>query len=549
VFENALTVTQNNVANASTPGYARQIATFEALPFGDGSGDPGGVKSGPLQSTRAEYAEESVRTATSQLGTYEQQVNSLTPLQNYFDLTGKSGVPGALSTLYSAFSTWATNPSDSTARQNVITLSQNVAQAFNSTSGNVAKSASDADTQIRSLVDRVNMLTTQLSGYNAQIEAKSSSDPGLDASVHSTLENLSEIANISVIQQSNGSFTVMLGSQTTLLSGTTQNKLSASFSVPSNPTPSNPLGPPTAQLLDSYGTDVTSTVTGGKLAGILNVRNQVLSSIQGDGNQQGSLNQLAQGFADRVNTLIGFPLFTYNMTDATNIAASLQVSSTASVQQLPSSRVTALTGATVSAPVAITTGTNDSLNLQVDGKTWPSIALNPADVTASDIATDLNYQFGTNGIGAHASVTGNGSLVLSTTNTGNSGAIAILSGSANATLGLTQATPTYQNSANAVALSLANLASANGINGQSFTTYFGGIASSIGTAIANAQAGQSTQQDVVTQTQSLRQQISGVDLNTEATTLLALQRSYQAAAKMVNVIDSLTQTALGLISA
>jgi hypothetical protein len=29
---------------------------------------------------------------------------------------------------------------------------------------------------------------------------------------------------------------------------------------------------------------------------------------------------------------------------------------------------------------------------------------------------------------------------------------------------------------------------------------------------------------------------------------LALQRSYQAAAKMVNVIDSLTQTALGLIS-
>jgi flagellar hook-associated protein 1 FlgK len=393
------------------------------------------------------------------------------------------------------------------------------------------------------------MLTTQLSGYNAQIEAKSSSDPGLDASVHSTLENLSEIANISVIQQSNGSFTVMLGSQTTLLSGTTQNKLSASFSVPSNPTPSNPLGPPTAQLLDSYGTDVTSTVTGGKLAGILNVRNQVLSSIQGDGNQQGSLNQLAQGFADRVNTLIGFPLFTYNTTDATNVAASLQVSSTASVQQLPSSRVTALTGTTVSAPVAITTGTNDTLNLQVDGRTWPSMALNPADVTASDIATDLNTQFGSNGIGAHASVTGNGSLMLSTTNTGNSGSIAILSGSANATLGLTQATPTYQNSANAVALSLANLASANGINGQSFTTYFGSIASSIGTAIANAQAGQSTQQDVVTQTQSLRQQISGVDLNTEATTLLALQRSYQAAAKMVNVIDSLTQTALSLISA
>jgi len=56
-----------------------------------------------------------------------------------------------------------------------------------------------------------------------------------------------------------------------------------------------------------------------------------------------------------------------------------------------------------------------------------------------------------------------------------------------------------------------------------------------------------SQQDVVTQTQALRQQISGVDLNAEATTLLQLQSSYQAASKMVTVIDSLTQTILQLI--
>ena len=33
VYSAALDVTQNNVTNANTPGYARQIATLQALPF------------------------------------------------------------------------------------------------------------------------------------------------------------------------------------------------------------------------------------------------------------------------------------------------------------------------------------------------------------------------------------------------------------------------------------------------------------------------------------------------------------------------------------
>ena len=551
VLENALTVTQNNVANASTPGYAKQVVSFEALPFDEATGDLGGVRNGPVQSTRDEYVEQSVRDATSQLGTYQQQVNSLKPLESYFDITGQSGVPAALSTLYGAFSTWAANPSGSTARQGVITDAQNVAQAFNTTASDVAKTTSDVDSQLSSLVDNLNTLTSQLSGYNARIEAGHSADPGVSASVNSTLENLSQIANITVLKQSNGTYSVMLGSETMLLSGTTQNKLSVKFSVPGSPTPNNPLGPPAATLSDAYGTDVTSCVTGGELAGILTVRNQVLPSIQGDSAQDGSLNQLAKGFADRVNTLIGFPLFTYNASDATNTAASLQVSSTASAAQLPTARVTALTGTAISSPIAITAGTNDSLNLQVDGKTWPAITLNPAGTTAAAVASDLNAQFSALGIGANASVTGSGSLVLSTTNTGGNGSIAILNGTANATLGLMQTTPTYQNGANSAALSLAALANPAGaadeINGQSFTAYFGTIASGIGTAISNAQAGETAQQDVVTQTQALRQQISGVNLNTEATILLQLQNSYQAASKMVTVIDNLTQTVLQLI--
>ena len=642
-FESALTVTQNNVSNASTPGYAKQTQVLEALPYEPQTGASGGVRATVVQSSRDEFVEQRVRAATSALGNYQQQVESLTPLQTQFDISGKSGIPAAFNTLFSAFSNWSTLPQDSTARQNVITSAQGLASAFQQTASNVSQIAEETDTRTGSLVDQVNALAAQLSGYNAQIIAGNQGDPGLDAAINSTIESLSQIASVTTIKQTDGTFSVMLGAQTELVSGKAVNKLTADVYIPASPTATSgaavsvPLqiraavndqlnlkidgttlpsitlkptdtdlaavagdintqlhadgstatasvdgqgrlviasgltgssasvqvlsgsanstlglslsGPPMARIVDSSGNDVTSHVTDGKLAGVLAMRNQVLAAIEGDTNQTGSLNQLAKAFADQVNTILGTPMFTYDQTNATNVANSLQVSAGFTASQLPTAQVSALTGTAVSNPIAITTGTNDGLNLNVDGKTWPAIALNPSDASMSDVVTDLNTQFGRLGIGAQASVNGNtGALVISTTNTGANGSVQILPGTANATLGLTQTTPTYQSGVNGVALSLSALAnSQSAMGGQSYTQFFGSIAAGVGAQLSNATSGQSVQQDLLTQTQSLRQQISGVDLNEEATKVLELQSAYQAASKMVNVIDTLTQTVLGMI--
>jgi flagellar hook-associated protein FlgK len=48
VFERQLITSQNNVSNASTPGYARQSLTLQAKPFDPNGGIPGGVKAGPI---------------------------------------------------------------------------------------------------------------------------------------------------------------------------------------------------------------------------------------------------------------------------------------------------------------------------------------------------------------------------------------------------------------------------------------------------------------------------------------------------------------------
>src|SRR6266496_2035220 len=70
-FDRVLAVTQNNVANASTPGYARQSLLLEAMPFDLISGSIGGVRAGQVASARNEYAEQAVRRQSSAVG-YDQ---------------------------------------------------------------------------------------------------------------------------------------------------------------------------------------------------------------------------------------------------------------------------------------------------------------------------------------------------------------------------------------------------------------------------------------------------------------------------------------------
>ncbi|MDQ2840768.1 MAG: flagellar basal body protein, partial [Acidobacteriota bacterium] len=330
-FQSALTVVQNNVNNASTPGYVTQTQTFNALSFVPGTGANGGVEAGAVVSSRDQFAEQNVRSATSQLGNFEQQVQSLTPLQGQFDISGDSGVPAAFNTLFSAFSNWSTRPNDSTARQNVITSAQSVASAFQQTASNISQVAQSTDAQTSTLVDQLNNLAGQLGSYNSQLSAGGQTDPALDAAVNSTIESLSEIANVTTIKQPDGTFSVMLGGQTELVAGKVVNKLTADVYIPTTP------------LVHS--------------------------------------------------------------------------------------------GGPITVPLHISAGTNDALNLKIDGTTLPTIHLNPSDTSLTALAADINTQFTAAGSTAAASVDTQGRLVLASGSTGASASVQILPGDGNATLG------------------------------------------------------------------------------------------------------------------
>ena len=349
VYDRVLEVTQSNVANSSTPGYAKQSLRLESLAFDPSQGLPGGVTAGQMQSTRDEYAEQAVRRQTSQLGQQQQAATTLTALQAIFDISGDIGIPHALNQFYQSVSAWGQSPSSNAARQTVIERATDVAQSFQSSAIALQNLARDTETQLKSTVDQVNRLVGEIRGYNQVILQTVSGphDMGVDAQVHADLESLSQFIDFNAVRQDDGTTTILLNGRTPLLLGDRQFTISAQMAMPSNPAPVHTNAPPSARLLASDNSDITDQTTAGQLGALLDLRNRVLPAFLGDVYQAGDLNRMAQQFAERVNTILtsgnisdgpppepGVALFRYDAANPTNVARSLSVDPAVTPDQL-----------------------------------------------------------------------------------------------------------------------------------------------------------------------------------------------------------------------
>ena len=458
-FERAMDVTQNNVTNANSPGYADQVPQMVSQPFEANTGLAGGVLE-TTHDTRDSYADAAVQQQLSLQGMYQQLQTTLAPLQNVFDVSSSSPIPSALNQLFQSFSQWSTQPGNANYQTAVIDAAQQTATAFQQAAVQLGHIQTGTTNDIQSTVTQINQDAAAIQSYNIDLTQTSSPDAGLSAQLESTLENLSGLANIQVLKGIGGTVTVLLGNQTPLVIGTQVNAISAGNNTASNS--GNPSASPTISIFDADGNDITNEITSGSLAGLLNTRNSLLPSLIGGGQQVGGLNTLAQGLADTINNVLaqgsttttppyqpGSPLFTYNPASPSGIASSLAVSST---------------------------------------------------ITGSALAA---------------------------------------------------ASPGPPFTANGTALTLAGLdtSTPGPINGEGFTQYFGSLVSTVGNAVNNANAGATAQAGLVAQAKSLQQQVSGVSLDEEAVRLVQLQGAYQAASKVVTVIDQSLQSLLALIPA
>jgi flagellar hook-associated protein 1 FlgK len=65
---------------------------------------------------------------------------------------------------------------------------------------------------------------------------------------------------------------------------------------------------------------------------------------------------------------------------------------------------------------------------------------------------------------------------------------------------------------------------------------------------STASTNQTSQESVVSQTKSLRDQASGVSLDQQAVLLLQFQKGYEATARLLSTLNSITETTINLIT-
>jgi flagellar hook-associated protein 1 len=344
-FEQAIDVVQNNVTNANSPGYAEQVPELISESYQTTNGVVSGGIQEVTQDTRSTYADTAVQQQLSLQGMYQQLQTSLTPLESVFDVSSSSPIPSALNQLFQSFSAWSSQPTNTNYQTGVIDAAQQVAGAFQQAAVQLGQIQTSTANDIQSTVTQINQDAAAVQTYNQQMAQSSQPNAGLSAQLESTLENLSGLANIQVLKGNGGMVTVLLGGQTTLVEGTQVNAIQAVNNTASNN--GNPGAAPNISIEDSSGNDITSQITSGSLAGLVNVNNNVLPSLIGGGQQVGGLNTLAQGLADAVNNVLeqgsttdtppyqaGSPLFTYNAASPSGIAGTLAVSSTITPSQL-----------------------------------------------------------------------------------------------------------------------------------------------------------------------------------------------------------------------
>ncbi|MGH9627105.1 MAG: flagellar hook-associated protein FlgK, partial [Bryobacteraceae bacterium] len=307
-LEQSVSVSQNNVMNASTPGYVRQRMGLKSLDFLPDAGLFGGVSAAGIQGARDQYAEQAVRSQVTLQGAANQSVASLSALENAFPINTASGIPAALNRMFQSFTAWSVAPNSTAAKQNVIAAAETVAQSFQQVATALSKATTDADRDLRGTIDHINNLGEKLSAYNLQRRQQQGVDAGLDAQIHETLEQLSELVDFQALNQEDGTISILIGGQVSLVVGEKSYALEARFEHAVDP-PANAGAVPAARIYDSAGREVTTLTRGGKLGSLLEFRNTTLPHFQGDGQQEGELNRLAKKIADRVNEILsgGYP--------------------------------------------------------------------------------------------------------------------------------------------------------------------------------------------------------------------------------------------------
>lgn len=444
-------ITNQNVANANTPGYSRQVGDLQAtaaypVPAFNSTGRPGQLGTGVqvTQVTRARdaFTDLQMREQLSSQGRWTARQNALAQVESTINEPSSTGISSLLNKYWKSWQEVANSPADASVRTSLIEQGKALATGFVNMRQQLVQQQHDLDNQVSLTVTAINNDATQIANLNkqiAQVETTGLKANDLRDQRDKLMDDLSGMVKITTVESADGSANVFIGSHQLVDRGQPHTMAvdgSSGVNVPTwaDVTPNVPV-----------------SVSDGKLQGLVQARDTILGGPQG---QIARLDAVAANVITSVNTLhsAGY-------------------------------------GRTGSTGTPFFTGTDAS-----------TIGVNPAfDAT--------------NGTDLIAAATGyidpvTGTMTSASGDGSNAAKIAEIQNSSTANIG----------------------------------EQFRQMVANLGVGASTAKGEVANQKVLLDHLTQQRQQTSGVSLDEEATHLIAYQRAYQAAAKVISVMDSMLDT-------
>lgn len=548
-FQQAITVTGQNIANVNTPGYSRQIANFSAS-------TP--VRLGPhilgtgtqiLSVTRRLdlFLEAQLKREHSNVGYRREFSSALSRIEGEFGELSDTDLSSILDGFFGALEASSQNPEDIALRTQVIVKGQEFADAMRELRRGIDGVRADLNAQVEGEVAAANEIITEIAALNDQIlraefgEGSPSTANDLRDRRDQLVRELSEKVKVTTSEQENGVLNVFITGEPVVF-GTEKFLLSTRDAVSGGVTVQIPI------FADNLS-DVT--LTGGTLKGLIEARDTNALNYIAD------LDAMVREFAFRFNQVHsgGRGLSAFSTITAVNGVVPSTTALAASDLAMAGELV--IPGSFQIRVENSSTGQEDLVDIQIDsGETLASLEAKIEAVTGIDssISTDGKLTIEANSANITFSFHNDTSGVLAalginTFFTGSTSADidinALVDGDASL-LALAQSTAPGDN-ANALVLIAVRDEKLFNSGSTDLDAFYQGIVGTVGVDASQAQDLFEIAELTKNQVENQRDAVSGVNLDEELINLTSYQAAYNAAAQYTGVINELLDTLVNLV--
>lgn len=309
--QTAIATVGHNIANKSTEGFSRQRVEMQTNePVGSGKLRMGtGSKTALVTRINNPYLEKQIGGEQAKLGYYDGKGDAMMRVEQVYNEQVNKGLNTFMGDFFNSFREFSNNPENLATRTQVKESAEFLARDFKRVSQQLTDIQRDVDQQILTHVHEINELSREIAKLNEKVQiVQMQGGPSNDERDRRDLliKQLGEKINIRWAEGTDGMVTISAGMSALLVTGYDAKTLEV------NPTPANE-GKGEGNVDIFYRSSdraepylVTNQMTGGRIGGLLEVRDKFINNLHYD------LDGMAMNIADAVNEVHGQGFDAYN---------------------------------------------------------------------------------------------------------------------------------------------------------------------------------------------------------------------------------------------